>query len=92
MLGIYSKMYLFNNKRKKKKKKRKKKLRILINITIIMLVLQGSSIMDPEYRGIIPRTVASIFEGVAAADQNVEFTIKVDHIHEYTRYILVMGV
>lgn len=50
----------------------------------IIIVIKGSSIMDPEYRGIIPRTVASIFEGVAAADQNVEFTIKVNYTHAQT--------
>jgi hypothetical protein len=38
---------------------------------------QGMSLTDERYRGIIPRTVAAIFEGVASADPSLEFTIKV---------------
>jgi hypothetical protein len=39
--------------------------------------MEGPSIDDPELRGIIPRTVSSLFEGVGRADPNLEFTVKV---------------
>ena len=39
--------------------------------------MEGPSITDPEQRGIIPRTVSALFEGVGKADANIEFTVKV---------------
>lgn len=42
--------------------------------------MQGPSLIDSESRGIIPRTVAAIFEGVAVADPSIEFTIKVSYV------------
>jgi len=42
--------------------------------------MEGPSITDPTMRGIIPRTVSGLFQGVAAADTNLEFTVKVAYI------------
>jgi len=39
--------------------------------------MEGSSLTDEDHRGIIPRIAQSLFQGVAEADHNIEFTIKV---------------
>lgn len=39
--------------------------------------MEGPSIMDPVTRGIIPRTVSALFNGVSQADASIEFTVKV---------------
>ena len=49
--------------------------------------MEGPSITDPELRGIIPRTVGALFEGVAHADANIEFTVKVSFIEIYMERI-----
>jgi kinesin family protein 5 len=38
---------------------------------------------DPEVNGIIPRTVHSIFDGIAEADEDTEFTLSVQYVEIY---------
>lgn len=40
-----------------------------------------------ENKGIIPRTVDALFEGVTAADENMEFTFKVSYVEIYLEKI-----
>mmetsp|Transcript_4449 Transcript_4449/g.13275 ORF Transcript_4449/g.13275 Transcript_4449/m.13275 type:complete len:720 (-) Transcript_4449:752-2911(-) len=49
--------------------------------------MEGPSITNPETRGIIPRTVSALFDGVLAADSNLEFTVKVSYIEIYMERI-----
>ena len=49
--------------------------------------MEGPDIVDPELRGIIPRTVGALFEGVAQADASIEFTVKVSYIEIYMERI-----
>eukprot|EP00698_Gefionella_okellyi_P012727 TRINITY_DN3445_c0_g2_i1.p1 TRINITY_DN3445_c0_g2~~TRINITY_DN3445_c0_g2_i1.p1 ORF type:complete len:1035 (+),score=285.48 TRINITY_DN3445_c0_g2_i1:57-3161(+) len=44
-------------------------------------------IFDPVGRGLIPRMVSALFEGVEKADENVEFTVKVSMIEIYLEKI-----
>ncbi|DAZ97813.1 TPA: hypothetical protein N0F65_002483 [Lagenidium giganteum] len=45
--------------------------------------MEGRSIDDPELRGIIPRTATELFNNVMAADENIEFIVKVSYIEIY---------
>jgi kinesin family protein 5 len=45
--------------------------------------MEGPDITDPNQKGIIPRTVAALFEGVHQADEDIEFTFKVTFIEIY---------
>ena len=38
---------------------------------------------DPEVNGIIPRTIHSIFDGIAEADEDTEFTLSVQYVEIY---------
>lgn len=49
--------------------------------------MEGASIDDPELRGIIPRTATEIFSNVMAADENIEFIVKVSYIEIYMERI-----
>jgi len=49
--------------------------------------MEGASIDDPELRGIIPRTATEIFSNVMAADENLEFIVKVSYIEIYMERI-----
>lgn len=49
--------------------------------------MEGASIDDPELRGIIPRTATEIFNNVFAADENIEFIVKVSYIEIYMERI-----
>lgn len=49
--------------------------------------MEGASIDDPELRGIIPRTATEIFNNVMAADENLEFIVKVSYIEIYMERI-----
>ena len=49
--------------------------------------MEGLSLTDFASRGIIPRSVAAIFEGVAAADPTIEFTLKVSYVEIYMERI-----
>lgn len=49
--------------------------------------MEGASIDDPELRGIIPRTATEIFSNVLAADENLEFIVKVSYIEIYMERI-----
>lgn len=40
-----------------------------------------------ENKGIIPRAVDALFEGVTAADENMEFTFKVSYVEIYLEKI-----
>lgn len=40
----------------------------------------GPNFIDVEERGIIPRAVAAIFEGIANADPALEFTLKISYV------------
>ena len=42
--------------------------------------MEGLSLTDYASRGIIPRSVAGIFDGIALADPSLEFTIKVSYV------------
>jgi len=42
--------------------------------------------MDVDARGIIPRAVAAVFEGIAGADAALEFTLKVSYV-EICEYV-----
>lgn len=44
-------------------------------------------IHDDERKGIIPRAVEALFDGVAEADENIEFTFKVSYIEIYMEKI-----
>ncbi len=45
--------------------------------------MEGPDIHDETYKGIIPRTVEALFNGVSQADENIEFTFKVSYIEIY---------
>jgi kinesin family member 5 len=49
--------------------------------------MEGASIDDPQLRGIIPRTATEIFNNVMAADENIEFIVKVSYIEIYMERI-----
>ncbi|GLD99506.1 hypothetical protein PINS_up008232 [Pythium insidiosum] len=49
--------------------------------------MEGASIDDPQLRGIIPRTATEIFQNVLAADENMEFIVKVSYIEIYMERI-----
>ncbi|TMW65051.1 hypothetical protein Poli38472_009218 [Pythium oligandrum] len=49
--------------------------------------MEGASIDDPQLRGIIPRTATEIFNNVMAADENIEFIVKVSYIEIYMEHI-----
>lgn len=49
--------------------------------------MEGASIDDAELRGIIPRTATEIFNNVMAADENMEFIVKVSYIEIYMERI-----
>ena len=40
-----------------------------------------------EKKGIIPRAVEALFDGVTAADENIEFTFKVSYVEIYLEKI-----
>ena len=42
---------------------------------------------DPDMKGIIPRVVEAIFNGVEEADENIEFTLKVSYVEIYMERI-----
>jgi kinesin family protein 5 len=44
-------------------------------------------IMSEEQKGIIPRTVEALFDGVSEADENIEFMIKVSYVEIYLEKI-----
>ncbi|OBZ83544.1 Kinesin heavy chain [Choanephora cucurbitarum] len=45
--------------------------------------MMGSSIDDPENKGIIPRIIEQIFESIQMAPANMEFTVKVAYMEIY---------
>ena len=49
--------------------------------------MMGPSIGDEHLAGIIPRTVGALFEGIAGADANIEFVIKVSYVEIYMERI-----
>ena len=49
--------------------------------------MEGPDIRDEIYKGIIPRTVEGLFEGVSQADETLEFTFKVSYIEIYTEKV-----
>ncbi|RLN66223.1 hypothetical protein BBJ28_00016207 [Nothophytophthora sp. Chile5] len=49
--------------------------------------MEGANIDHPELRGIIPRTATEIFSNVLAADENMEFIVKVSYIEIYMERI-----
>ena len=44
-------------------------------------------IKSEEKKGIIPRAVDALFDGVTAADENIEFTFKVSYVEIYLEKI-----
>lgn len=49
--------------------------------------MEGANIDHPELQGIIPRTATEIFNNVMAADENMEFIVKVSYIEIYMERI-----
>ncbi|KAL4130571.1 hypothetical protein PRIC2_006567 [Phytophthora ramorum] len=49
--------------------------------------MEGANIDHEELRGIIPRTATEIFNNVMAADENMEFIVKVSYIEIYMERI-----
>eukprot|EP00741_Cyanophora_paradoxa_P010442 tig00000037_g10097.t1 len=49
--------------------------------------MQGPSIEDSELRGVIPRMVEGVFEGVQRADAGTEFLVKVSYFEIYLERI-----
>mmetsp|Transcript_987 Transcript_987/g.2351 ORF Transcript_987/g.2351 Transcript_987/m.2351 type:complete len:813 (+) Transcript_987:364-2802(+) len=49
--------------------------------------MQGPSITDPEMAGIIPRTVEAIFDTIARAGENMEFTVRGSYVEIYLERI-----
>lgn len=44
-------------------------------------------IHDEKMKGIVPRSISSIFEGIASADETIEFSIKVSFVEIYLEKI-----
>ena len=44
-------------------------------------------INDEQLKGIIPRAVEALFEGVYEADENIEFTFRVSYVEIYLEKI-----
>ena len=44
-------------------------------------------IVDNNLKGIIPRSVEALFDGVAEADEDIEFTFKVSYVEIYMEKI-----
>ncbi len=49
--------------------------------------MEGNDIYDSEQKGVIPRSVESIFKYVENSDANIEFTLKVSYIEIYMEKI-----
>eukprot|EP00002_Diphylleia_rotans_P028308 TRINITY_DN5713_c0_g1_i3.p1 TRINITY_DN5713_c0_g1~~TRINITY_DN5713_c0_g1_i3.p1 ORF type:complete len:618 (+),score=132.43 TRINITY_DN5713_c0_g1_i3:60-1913(+) len=49
--------------------------------------MEGPAIDDGNLRGVIPRMVKTIFDGVASADSNIEFTVKISYLEIYQEKI-----
>ncbi|GBG33339.1 Kinesin-related protein 3 [Hondaea fermentalgiana] len=49
--------------------------------------MQGPNITDPELAGIIPRTVEAIFQYIARAGENMEFTVRGSYVEIYLERI-----
>lgn len=49
--------------------------------------MQGPSIDDAELKGIIPRMINTVFEGVMKADENIEFLVKASYLEIYMEHI-----
>jgi len=49
--------------------------------------MEGPSIYDAEMRGLIPRTVSALFDGVLDAESHIEFTVKISYIEIYMEKI-----
>ncbi len=49
--------------------------------------MQGPSIDDAELKGIIPRMIDTVFEGVMNADENIEFLVKASYLEIYMEHI-----
>lgn len=45
--------------------------------------MEGTDIRDPTFKGIIPRSIESLFAGVSNADENIEFCFKASYIEIY---------
>jgi len=42
---------------------------------------------DPDMKGIIPRMIEAVFDGIAQADPDIEFTVKVSYVEIYNEKI-----
>jgi len=49
--------------------------------------MEGASIHDDQLRGVIPRTASALFEAIAAADESIEFVVKVSYVEIYCEKI-----
>mmetsp|Transcript_19 Transcript_19/g.32 ORF Transcript_19/g.32 Transcript_19/m.32 type:complete len:797 (-) Transcript_19:150-2540(-) len=49
--------------------------------------MQGPDINDPKLAGVIPRTVRAIFETIAAASEDMEFTVRASYVEIYLERI-----
>jgi len=49
--------------------------------------MEGANIHDEDLRGIVPRALEALFNGVEAADESLEFTFKVSYVEIYMERI-----
>lgn len=49
--------------------------------------MQGPDHRHPELKGVIPRAVEALFEGVMNAPESIEFTVQVSYIEIYMERI-----
>ncbi len=52
--------------------------------------MEGPDIADQELMGIIPRMVSTIFDGMMAADPNIEFTVKVGELRPWHGRVMII--
>lgn len=45
--------------------------------------MQGTSIDDEEFKGIIPRMVSHLFEHISSSPEHIEFRIKIGIVEMY---------
>ena len=55
--------------------------------------MEGPDIYDNNMKGIIPRSVEAIFNGITKSDGSIEFSLKVSYIEIYMeriRYVYIL--
>ena len=52
---------------------------------VFVVVTKGPNHHDPEFKGMIPRTIEGLFEAISESDSNIEFVIKCSYIEIYNQ-------